>query len=88
MSKEFLVSTTCVGCPFAHTDVDFDSVGSEYYHTCNLARFLDYNSWCTGISTDFEEHLEGIDDPNIGSQEIEWCPLKTEKEIIIKFIAK
>jgi hypothetical protein len=88
MSKEFLVESTCNGCPFAHIDVDFDSIGSEYYHTCTLARFLGMNEYCTGVSSsDDEEYLEGID-PYGEVEEIEWCPLKKEKEIIIKFKQK
>jgi hypothetical protein len=87
MSKEFIVESTCVGCPFSHTDVDYDSVGTEYYHTCNLARFLRLKEYCTGVSTDYEDEFEDVElnSPEEGSQDIEWCPLKNEEEIIIKF---
>lgn len=87
MSKVLLVETTCIGCPFFHTEVDFDAVGSEYFHTCNLARFLNLPDYCTGVSDADEEHLEGIN-PDEEVEDIEWCPLKVEKEIIIKFVEK
>lgn len=90
MSKEFIVENTCVGCPFSHTDVDYDSVGTEYYHTCNLAQFMQLKEYCTGISTDNEEDFEGVDlnNPEEGSQDIEWCPLKAAGEVTIKFKKK
>lgn len=92
MSKELLVESTCAGCPFAHTDVDFDAIGYEYYHTCNLAKFLGISPYCTGISTDDEDYFYGdkgiLNNPEEGIQEIEWCPLKKEKEITIKFKQK
>lgn len=82
MSKVLLVETTCTGCPFSHTEVDFDAVGSEYFHTCNLARFLNLPEYCTGVSDADEDYTEGE------KEDIEWCPLKVEKEITIKFIRK
>ncbi len=87
MPKEFIVEATCTGCPFAHTDIDYDSIGTEYYHTCNLARFLRLKEYCTGVSTDYEDEFEDVElnNPEKGSQDIEWCPLKEVGEITIKF---
>ena len=71
----------CFECPFCCEETDYNSVGSEYYYTCNLLkREENVADYVIGVFSD--EIFEKENDELFPQKVLDNCPLKNKAVLI------
>lgn len=71
----------CFQCPFCCLETDYNSVGSEYYYTCNLLKTQGSLFDCF-IGVFSEEIFEKGNDEVFSQKVLHNCPLKNKAVLI------